>query len=144
MHRLQTLWEQVAFRAGPGVGLTKSEYIGYVTAAYMEDPMAFKQHIQAAYVDLFSMYDTDMDCKLEKDEFIKGLRATAHSNVLADLRYFREFKKADGIRLVDLTEAYVQFHTNDTNEDEHAESFDRLQHTELWVLNCVGFISYLK
>ena len=40
-----------------------------VTATYMEDPIAFKQHIQAAYVDLFSMYDSDMNCKLAKDEY---------------------------------------------------------------------------
>ena len=144
MHRLQTLWEQAAFRAGPGVGLNKSEFIGKVTATYMEDPIAFKQHIQAAYVDLFSMYDSDMNCKLAKDEFIIGLRATAHFDILADLRYFSEFKKADGIPLVDLIEAYVKFHTNDKNIDEHAESFDRLQHTELWISNgCIRFISYL-
>ena len=101
----------------------------------MDDPLAFKEHMKAVYGDLFPIYDTNMDCKLDQDEFIIGLRAIAHFNILADLQYFREFEEADGIHLVDLIEKYVQFHTNDTNIDEHAESFDRLQHTELWVSN---------
>ena len=77
------------FRAGVGVGLTKSAFVGNITEAYRKDPVAFKKEIRAAIKDGMSMFDTNLDCLIEKEEFLHGFQDIGRNNVVAEMEYFK-------------------------------------------------------
>ena len=112
IRRFLTLWERIVFRAGAGIRLTKSEFVGNVTQVYLEDPAAFKKEIRAVYQDIIPLYDTNIDCLIEKDEFVHAFQDLGKNNVTADLEYFRFLRKPNGYPVAQMVDAWVQFHTN--------------------------------
>ena len=123
--RLRTIWEQIVFRAAPP--LTKSDFVGNVTDVYQNDTYAFEKEIRAAYQSFFPVLDVNMNCRLEKEEFIVGLKVFGHNDKIADLNYFNQFINKDGVLVIDLVHAWVQFHTNGTDVDNSAvKDIDKL------------------
>ena len=76
---------------------------------YSEDPNGFKEEMTAVYKDLFTLLDTNTDCRQEVEETMIAFEFMGHSNKLAELEYFEHF---DDNHLDTLVEAWVDFHTN--------------------------------
>ena len=84
---------------------------------YLDDPEAFTKEIRALYQELFSMYDTNMDCLLDGRELVTAFQENNRTNKVADMSYFSSFKEPNGIPASEIVEAWVQFHTNKTEEN---------------------------
>ena len=107
--------------------MDKSDFVGNMTKAYEEDAEAFKKEIRAAYKVFFPIVDTEMDCKLDQDEFIALCKGFAHNSDLADLRYFKAFNMSEGIPIVGMVDDWTQFLSNETKvEDGSVEAIHDL------------------
>ena len=118
MSQLRVLYDKIVFRAGPGIGMGKSDFVGNWTQSYVNDPEAFKREIRAAYKVFIPIMDINMDCKLDQNEFILMLKAFAYNSTLADLRYFDVYNISEGIPVVNMVDRYSQYFFNTTKVDD--------------------------
>ena len=88
--------------------------MGNVTKAYEDDPEAFEKEIRAVYKDVFTLFDTNMDCLLEKDEFVRALHDNSHYDNISDIAYFNSFREPDGVPISQVLDAWIEFHTGKT------------------------------
>ena len=90
-----------------------SEYVGNMTEAYTSDPEKFERESRAAFKDLWSLYDRNMDCLLEMDELMRiAASSMGHNNTIAGMAYFDQFRQPGGILLGNIVDAWVRFRTN--------------------------------
>ena len=90
-----------------------AEYVGNMTRAYTADPDTFERESRAAYKDLWSLYDLNMDCLIEEDELVNiASSSVGHNNTITGMEYFDQFREPGGIVLNEIIEALVRFRTN--------------------------------
>ena len=109
------MWEQTIFKAGPGVPLTQTAFVGNLTEAYRSDPAAFMRESRAGFKEIASLFDMNQNCLIEKGEIRMGeLQSLGHNKSVSKMRYFDVYKKPNGIPYEVFVDAWVQFKTNDS------------------------------
>ena len=132
--RLQTVWEQIVFRAGTGVALDVSHFVDKVTETYNRDKVAFTKEIRAAYRSFYPIFDTNLNCRIDEHEYLLGMEAFNANNKVEELKYFRSLDASSGgVSLNDLVTAWTDFQTVATGDEADLEliqqAFDRLSTT---------------
>ena len=108
------MWDQIHFKAGPGIPLTQADYVGNLTQEYRADPAAFEREFRAAFKELAQLFDTNDNFLIEKEEIKRGvLRRLGHNETVSQMKYFDVYKQPNGVPFNDFVEAWVQFRTND-------------------------------
>ena len=103
--------------------MSMSEYVGNMTEAYTSDPEKFERESRAAYEDLWSLYDRNMDCLLEEDELIRiAASSVGHNNTIAWMEYFDQFRQPGGIPQADMVDSWVKFRTNVNKNQKDTDS----------------------
>ena len=95
---------------------------------YTDDEDGFKKEITAAYKNLFPIFGADLDCMGSQNELFLAMQVAGYNDKLNEMKYFKSFNVRKDIPVVDLIDAWVEFHTG-TNQDAESEaieaSFDR-------------------
>ena len=84
---------------------------------YEDDPVAFTAEIRAVYIDLFTLFDTNIDCLISKDEAMRAQLDNSNYDKVADMAYFNSFGEPNGIPVHELIDAWVEFHTDTTQKN---------------------------
>ena len=110
--RLQTVWERINLVAGPDIPLTKETYLGNLTQAYMADLVEFERETRAAIMELASLFDTNGNCVIEKNEIRIGvLSRLGHNRTISKMRYFDVYRRPSGVPIQMFVDAWTQFRT---------------------------------
>ena len=111
---METIWEQITFD-GKIRPISKPEYVRMTTRVYKANPEAYRKKMKMGYRDLMSLFDTNMDDKIDKDEHVCFLQCMNHNNIVSDKASFWEaYHETDGVPLVTVVDQLVQFKTNST------------------------------
>ena len=82
------------------------------TQAYVANPDAYINTMRAAYRDLLSLFDANMNNILEMDEHVRALKVYGHISDAADMASFRmAYKGAESISLEEVVNLMVEFRT---------------------------------
>ena len=110
--RLQTFWEQIVFRDGKGVALNATRFVHAVAEVYDSDKEAFRREIKAAYRSFMPIFDKNLDCMFDKNEFLLGMQIFNFNNSVAtELKYFKSLNVSNGVPLSNMINAWVDFQT---------------------------------
>ena len=112
--RLWSIFKQLVFREETDidVGFSPSDFVGNMTQWYRANPDAFRSDILAAYKDLISLLDTNMDGYLGQNELVLWAQACGHNDSVVDAELFEVYGEPNGIPLHEAVATWFQFRTN--------------------------------
>ena len=106
-----------------------------LTQAYVADPNAYVKEIRAAYRDLVSLFDANINNMIEMDEHMRALEVYGHINSAANMASFKmAYKGADSVSLEKAVNFWLQFWTGTTTtaqNDTIDEAIKTALHEEL-------------
>ena len=89
--------------------------------------------MKAAYKSFMPVFDKNLNCMFDKDEFLLTMQAFNFNNsIVAELKYFRSFNGSDSVPLTSMIDSWIDFQTAPTGDERDVEllkqAFQHFQH----------------
>ena len=106
-----------------------------LTQAYVADPDAFIKEMRAAYRDVMTLFDANMNNMIEMDEHVRTFKVFGHVSDTADMASFQmAYKGAESIPLEEVVNLVIEFRTGTATtaqNDTIDEAIQTALHEEL-------------
>lgn len=123
---IEKWWNDYIFRKGPGVSMTKDEFVESLAEAYQKDKAAFRQEMERCFGDIAKFVTENMDRPIQEQEFAFGFKVFGQEDAGQVAKAFQLFTAAYGQPTVQqIVDAWVQFITDDdqSKQDMIKEAF---------------------
>lgn len=119
-------WNDYIFRKGPGVSMTKDEFVESLAEAYQKDKAAFRQEMERCFGDIAKFVTENMDRPIQEQEFAFGFKVFGQEDAGQVAKAFQLFMATHGQPSVQqIVDAWVQFIADDdqSKQDMIKEAF---------------------
>ena len=132
--RIRTTWKQITFRGEIG-SLNKSSFVAISTQAYEANPDAFMRGIKAAYTNVMSLFDVNMNRMIEIEEHVRFFKVFGFTSDIDDMTSFGvAYNNTDSVPLADVIDIWLQFRSStatNAKNDTVDQAIRTVAHEEL-------------
>ena len=131
---MHTYWETIVFR-GDIKTLNKSEYVNKMTQVFERDPEAEIKLLTTANRNIQSLFDANMNNKLDMEEYVRISKVLGHTSDSADMASFRiAYNTTESVPHDVEIETWIRFMTDNSTgatNDTLDEAIKTALHEEL-------------